>query len=111
MSWGARLDDGRDELQQEARHLEQRGVEVVEEVHDEALDVRAVRVLVGHDHEVPIAQLLGALVHLRPRGQAAQETLPCAVLDMRVVPVRTFHILSMGLQELSSASCTCACSP
>ena len=39
MSRGARLDDGRDQLQQEARHLEQGGVEVVEEVHDEALDV------------------------------------------------------------------------
>ena len=38
MSWGARLDDGRDKLQQEARHFQERGVEVVEQVHDEALD-------------------------------------------------------------------------
>lgn len=41
----AHLDDGRDELHQEARHLEQRGVEGVHEVHDEALDVAAVVVL------------------------------------------------------------------
>ena len=32
-----RLHDRRDELEQEARDLEQRGVEVVEEVHDQAL--------------------------------------------------------------------------
>ena len=67
---GARLDDGRDELQQEARHAEQGGVEVVEEVHDEALDVRAVMVLVGHDHEVAVAQLPRAVVHLRGQSRA-----------------------------------------
>ena len=74
---GARLDDGRDELQQEARHLEQRGVEVVEEVHDEALDVRAVCVLVGHDHEVAVAQLLGALVHLPARAGRSLNICGC----------------------------------
>ena len=60
----AHLDDGRDELQQEAVDLEEGGVEVVQKVHDEALDVGAVVVLVGHDHQVPVAQLLRAVVHL-----------------------------------------------
>ena len=38
---------------------------MVQEVHDEALDVGAVVVLVRHDHQVPVAQLLRAVVHLR----------------------------------------------
>ena len=54
----ARLDDGGDELDQEAGHTQQGGIEVVQEVHDEALDVAAVVVLVRHDHQVPIPQLL-----------------------------------------------------
>ena len=33
-------------------------------VHDQALDVRAVVVLVGHDHQVAVAQSLDVLVHL-----------------------------------------------
>ena len=62
---GAHLDDGRDELHQEARHLEQAGVEVVQEVHDEPLDVRPVVVLVRHDHQVPVPQLPSVRVVLR----------------------------------------------
>ena len=61
----AHLDDGGDELEQEARHLKQAGVEVVKVVHDQALDVRPVMILIGHDHQVPIAQLLDALVRLQ----------------------------------------------
>ena len=59
-----RLDDRRDELEQEARDLEQRRVEVVEKVHDQALDVAPVVVLVRHDHQVPVPQRLGAVVDL-----------------------------------------------
>lgn len=58
------LDDGGDELQEEPGELQEGGVEVVEEVHDQALDVGAVVVLVRHDHQVPVPQLLGAVVHL-----------------------------------------------
>ena len=59
------LDDGGDELQQEAWHFEEAGEEVVEKVHDQALDVGAVMVLVCHDHQVAIAQLLHAAVLLQ----------------------------------------------
>lgn len=62
------LDNGRDELQQKSRQLEQRWEEAVQEVHDEALDVRSVVILVGHDHQVAVTQGLGVLVDLR-RGQ------------------------------------------
>ena len=37
---------------------------MVQKVHDEALDVGAVVVLIRHDHQVPIAQLLCAVVYL-----------------------------------------------
>lgn len=53
-SCGPRFDDGRDELDEEARNAQQGGVEGVEEVHDEALDVGAVVVLVGHDHQAAV---------------------------------------------------------
>ena len=62
------LDNGRDELQEKSRQLEQRWEEAVQEVHDEALDVRSVVILVGHDHQVAVTQGLGVLVDLR-RGQ------------------------------------------
>ena len=52
------LDDGRDELAHEVVVLEQRRPVAVDEVDDEPLDVRAVVVLVGHDHEVAVAQRL-----------------------------------------------------
>lgn len=61
------LDDGGDKLHQEAGHFQQRGVEVVQEVHDEALDVAAVMVLVRHDHQVPVPQLLHIRVVLQAR--------------------------------------------
>ena len=62
------LDDGRDELEEEPREFEQRWEEAVQEVHDEALDVRPVVILIRHDHQVAVAQGLGVLVHLR-RGR------------------------------------------
>jgi hypothetical protein len=39
------LDDGCDEFDQEAGQLEEGGVEVVEVVHDQALDVAAIMIL------------------------------------------------------------------
>ena len=62
---GAHLDDRRDELDKEAGHLQERGVEVVQVVHDEALDVAAVLVLVRHDHHLAVPQRLGVAVRLR----------------------------------------------
>ena len=50
----AHLDDGSDELHKEAGKAQEGGVEVVEEVHDQALDVGPIMVLVRHDHEVAI---------------------------------------------------------
>lgn len=52
------LDDGRDEDGEElVLRIEQFGPEAVEEVDDQALDVRTVRVLVGHDHHVAVSEL------------------------------------------------------
>jgi len=52
------LDDRCDELAHEVMVLEQRRPVAVDEVDDQPLDVRAVVVLVGHDHQVPVAQRL-----------------------------------------------------
>jgi hypothetical protein len=62
-------DDGGDELHQEAWDLEEGGIEGVEEVHDEPLDVGAIVVLIRHDHQVPVPELLDVLVLLQ-RGSA-----------------------------------------
>ena len=48
------LDDRSDELQKEARYLQQTRPEVVDEVDDQTLDVRPIMVLVSHDHQVTI---------------------------------------------------------
>ena len=58
------LDNRRDEFQKKAWQLQQRGVEVVKEVHYEPLDVGAIVILICHDHEVPVTQLLCTIVHL-----------------------------------------------
>ena len=67
-----RLDDGRDELLQEAVDLEQRRPEVVHEVDEQPLDVRAVVVLVRHDHEVAVAQRLDIFLSVLRAGAEAQ---------------------------------------
>ena len=54
----AGLDDGGDELLQETGHVEKGGPEVMEEVDDQALDVRAIVILIRHDHQVTVAELL-----------------------------------------------------
>jgi hypothetical protein len=51
------LHNRRDELQQEAVYPQQARPEVVYEVDQQAFDVRAIVVLVSHDHQVPVAQL------------------------------------------------------
>ena len=51
------LDDGRDELLEEGE-LEEGGPVVVDEVDEEPLDVGAVLVLIGHDHELAVPQRL-----------------------------------------------------
>ena len=58
------LDDRRDELNEEAWQLHEGGVESVEVVHDQSLDMRSIMVLIRHDHEMAIAQLLHISVHL-----------------------------------------------
>ena len=65
----ADLDDRGDELNQEARQLHEGGVEGVEVVHDQALDVGPIVVLVRHDHQVTIPQLFHICVHLH-HGEA-----------------------------------------
>ena len=58
------LHNGGDEFQEKAWELQQAGVEVVEEVHDEPFDVGPIMILICHDHEVAIPQLLDALIQL-----------------------------------------------
>ena len=59
------LNDRSDELNEEAWQLHEGGIEGVEVVHDQALDVRSIMVLICHDHEMAIAQLLHISVHLQ----------------------------------------------
>lgn len=54
------LHNGSDELLHEVGHAEEGGPKLVDEVDEQALDVRAVVVLVGHDHELAVAE---GLVH------------------------------------------------
>ena len=51
---GLTLDQGSDELGQEVGELQETGPEVVEEVENEGLDMRAVVVLVSHDHDCAV---------------------------------------------------------
>lgn len=50
------FDDGSDEFFKEARLLEEAREEVVEEINKEALDMRAVMVLICHDHNTAVTQ-------------------------------------------------------
>jgi hypothetical protein len=50
------LDDRGDELDQKVRNLQQRGVEVIQEVDDQTFDMRTIVILIGHDHEVTVSQ-------------------------------------------------------
>ena len=66
------LDNGCDKFQQEAGHLQQAGEEMMEEVHNEAFDVGAVVILVSHDHEVAVSQLLGIVIQLQQTDSPAE---------------------------------------
>ena len=50
------LHNGSDELLEESRDLQQGGPEVVQEVDEEPFDVRTIVVLIGHDHQVAVAE-------------------------------------------------------
>ena len=52
--WRCYLDDGRDELFEEV-NLEKVRPVVMDEVDDEAFDVRSVLILISHDHDAAIA--------------------------------------------------------
>ena len=54
-SWDA-FHDGGDEDLQKVVNLQQTGPKMVEKIHNQPFDVAAVVVLVGHDHDVPVAQ-------------------------------------------------------
>lgn len=43
-------------------NLQQIGPEVVDEVDDEAFDVRAILILISHDHELAVAERLDGVV-------------------------------------------------
>lgn len=58
------LNDRSDELDQEAWQQHERRVEGMEVVHDEALDMGTIMVLICHNHQVAISQLLHISVHL-----------------------------------------------
>ena len=51
-----RFDDRGDELTQEALAIEEAGEEVLEEVDQEAFDVRAVVILISHNHNAAVAE-------------------------------------------------------
>lgn len=74
------LDDRSDELYEEARQLHERWIEGMEVVHDQALDMGAIMVLVCHDHQVAIAKLLDICVHL-PHGEHGCDTQHCLITD------------------------------
>ncbi len=44
--------------------LDERGPEVMEEVDEQTLDVRAIVILIGHDHDLAVAERLHLLVLL-----------------------------------------------
>ena len=58
------LNDGRDELEQEPFELQETWKLALQEIDQQAFDMRTVVVLVGHDHQVAVAESLGVLVVL-----------------------------------------------
>ena len=80
--------------------LEEVGPVVVEEIDDEAFDVRAIGVLIGHDHDVPVAQALRPVLILVALLQAQDsfEVLDLLVLhNLLVIGVaRVGHLAAEG---------------
>mmetsp|Transcript_21318 Transcript_21318/g.45364 ORF Transcript_21318/g.45364 Transcript_21318/m.45364 type:complete len:229 (-) Transcript_21318:1559-2245(-) len=56
------LHNGGHELEHEPWELEQGGPPMFHQVQDQALNVRAVKVLIGHDHEVTVAETIRRVV-------------------------------------------------
>ncbi len=55
-------DHGRDELLEEAWDLKQGGYWTCSQLMKQALDVATVMILIGHDHQMTVAETLGVLV-------------------------------------------------
>ncbi len=56
------FDNGRHELFEEASMFEEAGPEEVDEIDDKSLYVRAICVLIGHDHQTPITETFDFIV-------------------------------------------------
>ena len=91
------LEQRRHELLQEAVHAHQARPEVVDEVYQQTLDVRAVIVLISHYHDRAVAQVLHVLV--LPPDLDPQDL--DQVLDLRVLHDLLVRRLS-HVQELTS---------
>lgn len=95
------LHDRGDELLQEAGHIEQGRPEVMNEVDDETLDVTAVVILIGHDHDVSVTQRLDVLLCVRGvefQSHDLDEVHDLLVLhDLRVR--RVAHVEELALQR------------
>ena len=61
--------DGGDEDLEKIFNLQQTGPKMMEKIHNQAFDVAAVVVLVGHDHDVPVPQPRSVVV---PENQSHQ---------------------------------------
>lgn len=69
----------------------------MDEIDEQALDVRAIMILIRHDHDAPVSQLVGVFVRL---SNVDSENFD-QVLDLWVLP----DLFAAGLpdvQELSS---------
>jgi len=56
------LDDGSDELSHEPIQFEQRWPEMVDKVDQKALDVRAIVILIRHNHDAAVSQFANVLI-------------------------------------------------
>lgn len=92
------LDDERDELLREARHVQQRRPVAMDEVDRETLDVAPIVVLIGRDHEATVPQRLDVVPLV---GDVEFETRNIhQVHDFLVL-----HDLGMGLHCGRSGAC------
>ena len=64
MSSLADLDDRRDKFFEESRNLEQTGPKVVKKVDEEAFDMRTIVILISHNHDRPVAEILDVCIGL-----------------------------------------------
>ena len=59
------LDNGCDELLQEAGHVQEGWPKVMHEVNHKTLDVTSIVILIGHDHQVTVTQRLDVRLVIR----------------------------------------------